>query len=884
MNGREPRIGDRNRDQRRDREQVEDGDRERERSAGRELELGKEHKRDRQREHTIMSDMEQGSGDVERVSEALQRHPWPEVGDKLMVRLRPIPGQAPARVEAGADVGRDAVGRDAGRGLFGTLGSAISALWAAAGRLVAEFFSIAGRRPDDGHRTGAGGRPVDGSRSPAARPSGRLEALGAIAIAVAVVFVILSGTGDDIAPADSPEQRAAEVTLTASTSPGTIMTPEAGDGSRPDEKSDEAIGSDVDSEELGDPWGASESSAYGAAEPPPIPPDGTRLYASVAEMLADPPAPGETVWVDAYHGEEISSRGIRMLNFLDAPTPVPCPNERLPILDRPYLGQLDVFNSIFGTERPGAGSEALLIAAGLEDDGSLSVSPRVRLPRRGRLVIRLGEEVFEHCDDADRIAVVERVAHVFEEKTDWTAMAARIRASSSNGFVSGSTLVAGPDREFDVEIGAFEFDIPYGLEPLDITDASLGLGDVNAALALPGLPDHPIIVRRFLPGHPQYETMLERVESGLVERVMHVYPQRRRDGLVGDAAPTGSGLEFVIDGLREDSGGPAELGRGEVAAMTVVDGVVYRISTTPPADPLEAQPLLWWLETVVDRFSVREAAQSRAMAESDGAGNLSPGEDSLELTSSTEVGFEVWTMAAVDGRVLVGGPQLAVLRLGGSDSGATSLARIDLPSPGSLALTNEGDVERVAMQVTSGDREMARTLLSSESALIGVQALALQPSMGYAAVEWPRSSGLVWLYVIALEPARRTTRSRLGQVGRSGRGFRLTIRRCHGRYGGRGRSRAGRDLGRPSRSRCFGQRGAARAASRSRAAGRPRRPGRFTGRRTGVGGRWDHRSRRSLRTRSHGTTSPPNVGRAGLRCGIPRRRQRRSPCVRRDGR
>ena len=644
---------------------------------------------------------EHTSSDAERVRDALQEHRWPEAGEALMARLRAIPVEAEARVEAGADVGS----------------------------------------PQVSHPSKAG-------RSPLSRPTGRLEALGAIAIVAAVVLVILRGGGDQIAPADESEQGIADAKRTAEAGALATARAEAGsgesvDGAVSEESYAEGRSSAMGSVEPGDAAGAGDGSGAVSAGPPPMPPEGTRLYASVEELLAEPPPPGEMVWVDAYHGELIAAMSIPDMSFLVTPSKPPCRTWNVPpLLDRPRLVQLAAFGTSFGIVQPDSENEAFLIAAGLEDDGSVSVYPHVRLPRRGRLVLRLGDKAFEHCADAGRIAIVERVAHVFEEKTDWTAMEAHIRAAASAGTASGSTHVASPDGGADTEIGASEIDIPEGLEISDIMDDSIGVEDVNFALAMPELPDHPIIFQSFLPEHPLYEALLTRVQSGLAEPVMPVYSQRWIDGLVGDAALNPTSLDFVIEGLFSDAGDLIPIGTSEVSAFTVVDDVVYRISTTPPADPLQAQPLLWWLETVVDRFRVPEA---------DGAGIVGVGPSSSPhgLIGTIDVGFEPAVVAAAGDVVVIGGVNgLAVATL--DPGGRPESMRTYRPgSPSLLGVVRDADNEVVAKRLTRGDVGAARALLAEPGAW-RVHAVAVGRDYAFAAIESPPSTGIVALHVIDL--------------------------------------------------------------------------------------------------------------------------------------
>jgi len=123
-----------------------------------------------------------------------------------------------------------------------------------------------------------------------------LEAAAAVAIVVAVVGLLaLVRGGAGIAPADVPD----------ATSP--VLFDAARATEAPAVPSVSATGDALDPS--GDPDADVNMNAPAGPEDatPPTPDDGTRLYPSIAALLADPQPAGETVWVDAYdHG--ISTR------------------------------------------------------------------------------------------------------------------------------------------------------------------------------------------------------------------------------------------------------------------------------------------------------------------------------------------------------------------------------------------------------------------------------------------------------------------------------------------------------------------------------------------------------------------------------------------------
>jgi len=329
----------------------------------------------------------------------------------------------------------------------------------------------------------------------------------------------------------------------------------------------------------------------------PLPPTGTRLYPSIAALLADPPPAGERAWVDAYHGETIA---IASGWGRDAAAGG-CPSAQTsPLLDKPFLLQLDAFGHVRGSA-PGPGDGPLLLAAGRDADGRVTAFPD--LPRHGRLVLHLGDPAVAHCDEAERIALVERVAHAFEAKPDWVAQRAAIRRSATVGWFDGARDAVLPDGALLPLSGSYSIAIPEGLQLADgATDPAQRQTAppegpavdffADAALVQPDRPYDPILLRRFFRGEPgadDAETLdYDARQRALAERARVTIP----------ALTTSSGLAFRIEEAREDSG------RLTVRAVTEVDDVRFELDVTLPDDALAAQPLLWRFEAVVDRFQV----------------------------------------------------------------------------------------------------------------------------------------------------------------------------------------------------------------------------------------------------------------------------------------
>jgi len=480
-----------------------------------------------------------------------------------------------------------------------------------------------------------------------------------------------------------------------------------------------------------------------SSELAPAPDDGTRLYPSIAALLADPPSAGETVWVDAYHGEIIE-----YVDWLhDAPASgCPSASESV-LLDKPFLHQLRAFHGIT-TSIPDAYHGPALIAAGLDTEGRITTHPV--LPRRSRLVLHMGDPALAHCDDAERIVLVERVAHGFEAKPDWLAIHQAIRTSETVGWIEGATAPFGPDGEPSHGSGGYSIAVPKGLEATDLVGkspmkpwrkAQSSLPDPVARLAQPTLPGHPILVRRYLPGWPGHEDRLRELSDP--DRWLGNQFQRP-SGPVHEAAARDHHLAFAVLSSELDDTSPEGfdyMTPHVIRAVTDASGVLYEFEVTLPKDYLLAQPLLWRLEAVLDRFVAPAAGDPTRSA-------ATPSPTGLDQTVINDVDFAATSVDGVDGLAIVGGEEGVALLAIDPYGWPTSMRSYTPPSPATLGLVREADIDVVAQQVTGGDRDAARALLVGESSSWTAQAVAIRPPYAYAAIEWPAGSGLAWLHVL----------------------------------------------------------------------------------------------------------------------------------------
>jgi len=473
----------------------------------------------------------------------------------------------------------------------------------------------------------------------------------------------------------------------------------------------------------------------------PLPPAGTRLYGSVAELVADPPPAGETVWVDAYHGEFIKTYpGWGRFESMSG-----CPSALVsPLLDKPFLLQLSAFNGI-SASAPDADDGPVLITAGLDADGQLTPFPD--LPRHGRLVLHMGDPALAHCDDAGRIVVVERVAHVFEAKPDWTELHQAIRESENDRVIEREGPIPNDDEveaQLFLDAGTtapYMVAVPDGLDQFHSMREDDGLPYPDVELLQRS--DQPggsfrigeILLRRYVPGHAAYDgrrrELGDRIENG------PIYTQRDTTGRPLKTGAGGPGLEFTI--IRTPSDGS---GWTKVRAIAGVGSILYEFEARFTDDAISAQGFLWRFEAVVDRFRVPDATADAPVAE--------PSPTGLKLSSVYELGHRAESIAADDGLAIVGGTKglkaLSIDSQGLLDTLTTHAPR----PPAQLGWIRDADIDVIARQVTSGDRSAARAQLEDKDGLWTVQAVAIRPPYAYAAVEWPPGSSLTWLYDLGI--------------------------------------------------------------------------------------------------------------------------------------
>jgi len=134
----------------------------------------------------------------------------------------------------------------------------------------------------------------------------------------------------------------------------------------------------------------------------------------VAELLAEPPAAGERVEVDAYFSGATPT-------YLPGPPrvlgdQVHCPTYSTwmaALTDRPFPPVLRVLNGTSSNRLPAGGAWLAAATPAETQPGQMTVPD---LPYRGRFRGHLGDPAFAACPDAGRIFVVEEVVEIYEQE------------------------------------------------------------------------------------------------------------------------------------------------------------------------------------------------------------------------------------------------------------------------------------------------------------------------------------------------------------------------------------------------------------------------------------------------------------------------------------
>lgn len=312
------------------------------------------------------------------------------------------------------------------------------------------------------------------------------------------------------------------------------------------------------------------------ATPSPAPATALTTPEGVAHLLANPPAPGQSVELDAYFS------GVGTPVFSRPPPPpdqVSCPDlYNAALTDRPFLAVLQFLNGLQSNTLP-KDTPWLIATSAIATRPGVYNEPH--LPYHARFRGHLGNPAFAHCPYADRIFLVEYVVAVYlEQPPEPSAYQLRLPED----------YAAWP-RYHDADVG---YSLPY---PSNWSIEPAAERDVISVLILraPQLPNYPVIVR---------------IHSG----------EMRYDQYDPTSTPPllqGSGFGIFEQGWVFDEGSVAsqhlagyqvnrEIGPGEraVSVLFSANGYTYELALHYPTGFEASQSLLTIYSAIVEGFQL----------------------------------------------------------------------------------------------------------------------------------------------------------------------------------------------------------------------------------------------------------------------------------------
>jgi len=291
----------------------------------------------------------------------------------------------------------------------------------------------------------------------------------------------------------------------------------------------------------------------------------------VADLLAEPPAAGEKVEVDAYFSGATPT-------YLPGPPrvlgdQVYCPTYSTwmtALTDRPFPPLLRVLNSTSSNLLPADG--AWLAATTIEgtQPGQTAVPD---LPYRARFRGHLGDPAFAACPDAGRIFVVEEVTEVYEQE--------------SPGGGEGMSPLQAPDDYVEwprYDDAALGFSLSY---PPDWTVfPMLDEGSVAAvAVRSPQWPDCPVAVRVY-----EGETWYDQYEPASIPPLLQgdAFGLFTQGWVWGESAGTQGLAGYTVERSCRQDGADCRM----VRALFSGNGYTYELSLTYPLGFEAPQALL----------------------------------------------------------------------------------------------------------------------------------------------------------------------------------------------------------------------------------------------------------------------------------------------------
>ncbi len=300
----------------------------------------------------------------------------------------------------------------------------------------------------------------------------------------------------------------------------------------------------------------------------------------IADLLANPPAPGQEVELDAYF-----SPGWPFPGGPWAPLPdqVWCPTNstwQVALTDRPFREALLYLNGAMGNSLP---EDAAWLAAATPEGTEPGKTSWPDLPYHARLRGHLGDPAFSQCSNADRIFVVEEVVETYEQKAPEEIASSALQLPES---FSGWT------EYHDAALG-YSLPQPDGWAVTAQTSPEPGIA---SALTLRSLqwPDYPVQVRVHLG-----ETWYDQYEPASIPPLL----QADGFGVYGQGGAFGRPLTAQpLDGfVAERKASPGEQG---VSALFSGNGYTYELSLRFPLGFEASQELLTTYTAIVESFQL----------------------------------------------------------------------------------------------------------------------------------------------------------------------------------------------------------------------------------------------------------------------------------------
>jgi hypothetical protein len=301
----------------------------------------------------------------------------------------------------------------------------------------------------------------------------------------------------------------------------------------------------------------------------------------VASLLRNPPAPGETVEVDAYFS------GVGASRMVGGPPPaqdqVVCPTYfawNAALTDRPFPAVLQVLNGMTSNFPPDDAAWLVATTSEATQPGQMIVP---QFPYHARFRGHLGDPAFDACPNAGRILVVEEVVAVYAEQPPEPA-----------------TYPWRPPADYAAWLRYRDTELGYSL-PYPSSWAVAPLADPNTVTAVtlgaPQWPGHPVQVRVYS-GEIQYDPydpasippLLEGDSWGVFEQGWAFNGEMESQHLAG----------FEV----QRQAGPGER---SVAVLFSANGYTYELALTFPTGFDAPQPLLTAYTAVVEGFRLDPA-------------------------------------------------------------------------------------------------------------------------------------------------------------------------------------------------------------------------------------------------------------------------------------